>query len=473
MREATDPPSFLKLCAFAPLRETSGILLHTGGFNDVALRGWVGYASAMFLRLLHGFLFLCLATVVVAANVKLGVDVLEEENFASLEGKKVGLVAHPASVDSHLVSTVDVLRRTDRCKLVAIFGPEHGVYGDEYAGVKVGDRADARTGLTVFSLYGKNRKPSPEMLKGLDALVFDLQDIGSRSYTFISTMKNCLEACSDAGIEFVVLDRPNPIGGERIEGPMVEQGFESFVSALNVPYLYGMTMGELAQMVKEQVAPHYDKLKIVKMTGWKREMMWEDTGLKWVPTSPHIPEASSCEAYAATGILGELGQVSNGVGYTLPFKVVGAPWVKGEFLGDALNRMWPWARAYYKGMVEGSVINMEESPCPRGLHFRPVRFKPFYAEFKGEACEGVQIDLDPKDAGTLIEINFVILATLDAPKLFKGANAEEISMFDKVCGTDEARKWLVDGRDLNDLFKKWKDGCSKFRDLRLKHLLYN
>jgi uncharacterized protein YbbC (DUF1343 family) len=416
------------------------------------------------------FLF-ALLTVCYGGEFKLGVDVLEEKGFAPLADKKVGLVANPTSVNSSLVSTVDVLKKTDRCKLVAIFGPEHGVYGDEYAGVKVGDRTDKRTGLPIYSLYGKTRKPTPEMLKGLDALVFDLQDIGSRSYTYISSMKSCLEACAEAGIEFVVLDRPNPLGGERIEGPAgVEKPFESFISALNVPYLHGMTMGELAQLVKDDVAPHYTKLTVIPMEGWKRTDTWAKTGLRWVPTSPHIPQASTCAFYAATGILGELGQVSIGVGYPQPFELVGAPWIHGHDLTRALNDFWSSAAGYYRGAVKGEAINME-STYPRGIHFKEVHYKPFYALFKDQSCEGVQIYLDD-DAESLTEIQFRILAALDAPKLFKQASGEGISMFDKSCGSDEPRKWLAEGRDLRTLFEKWRTACQTFREKRARYLLY-
>jgi uncharacterized protein YbbC (DUF1343 family) len=405
-------------------------------------------------------------------NVRLGIDVLKASNFEVLKDKKVGLVAHPASVNEVLVPTVDILRATDQCKLVALFGPEHGVYGDEYAGVQVADRTDSRTGLPIFSLYGKTRKPTPEMLKNLDALVFDLQDIGSRSYTYISSMKLCLEACADAGIDFVVLDRPNPLGGERIEGPLIEKGFESYVSALNVPYLHGMTMGELAQWVKEQVAPHYQKLHVVKMSGWRRRMTWEDTNLNWVPTSPHIPQASSCAAYAATGILGELGQISNGVGYPLPFELIGAPGIKAEPFAAALNDYWLSAAEYYQAVSTGKEILMEPSPKPEGLVFRAARFKPFYTNFKDQPCQGVQLFVNPKSAETLVELNFRVLSILDAPKLFKQASADQVSMFDKACGTDEAKKYLLEKRNLTDLFAKWKASCSKFQETREKFLLY-
>ncbi|MCC7518354.1 MAG: DUF1343 domain-containing protein [Verrucomicrobiae bacterium] len=410
-----------------------------------------------------------------AEPVKLGVDVLREENFASLAGKKVGLVANPASVDSALRPTAEVLRGTDRCTLAAIFGPEHGVYGDEYAGMKVGDRTDARTGLKIHSLYGATRKPTPAMLQGLDALVFDLQDIGSRSYTYISTMRECLEACAQAGIEFVVLDRPNPLGGRRIEGPpRVEKGFESFVSRLDVPYRHGMTMGELARWVRERDAPSYSKLRVIPMKGWKREMTWAQTGLAWMPTSPHLPKAETCAAYAATGILGELGAISNGVGYTSPFELVGAPGVNPEVLAKAMQDYWLAAKTYYHHAATGHVdLDMKESRAPPGLRFLPARFKPFYGSFKGQPCGGVRLALDPREAEALVEINFRLLDVLGAPKVFDGSSPGQKAMFDKCCGSGEPRRVLAKGGDLEAMFREWRSACATFGEVRKPFLLYD
>jgi uncharacterized protein YbbC (DUF1343 family) len=382
------------------------------------------------------------------AQVKPGIDVLRDENFKAVANKRVGLVVNPASVDSKLVPTVDVLRAAPNVKLVALFGPEHGVYGDEYAGERVADKTDARTGIPAYSLYGANRKPTAGQMRDIDALVFDLQDIGSRSYTYIFTMKNCMEACSELDRELVILDRPNPLGGTRVEGPMLSKGYESGVSAFNVPYVHGMTMGELAQFVRDNLYPNFKKLSIVKMSGWRREMVWADTGLAWVPTSPHIPQASSCAAYAATGILGELKNVSNGVGYTLPFEIIGAPWIDGEKLADQLNAQ-----------------KLE------GVYFRPVRYKPFYATFKDEPCQGVQVHIDAKRAATLVEINYRALAALGPNKLF-GDASKRLPMFDKVSGSDEPRVTLTESPDLEPLFKKWKLQCAQFREERKKWLLY-
>src|SRR5215471_13072325 len=239
-------------------------------------------------------------------KIKLGIDVLRDSNFQQLSGKRVGVIANPASVDSNLVSTVDLFKRQNTCKLVALFGPEHGLYADEYAGEQVADRVDPRSGLPIYSLYGKTRKPTTQMSQNLDAFVLDLQDIGCRSYTYVGTMKAVMQRCSDDNLELVILDRPNPLGGNRIEGPDLKDGFESFVSSTPTPYVHGMTMGELALMIRERLHPDFKKLTIVRMEGWKRDMTWRDTGLSWVPTSPQIPQARGCAFYVATGIVGEL-----------------------------------------------------------------------------------------------------------------------------------------------------------------------
>lgn len=407
-----------------------------------------------------------------AAQVKFGIDVLRDENFKSLAGKRVGLIANPASVDEHLAPTSHVIRDSGVVNLVAMFGPEHGIYGDEYAGDKVTDRKDPRTGIPIYSLYGKTRKPTPEMLAGIDTLVFDLQDIGARSYTYISTLKVAMEACAEQGKQLVVLDRPNPLGGQRVEGPgLDEKNYTSFVGIIDVPYLHGMTTGELAQLMRERYHPDFDKLTVIKMTGWTRDMTWEDTGHAWVPTSPHLPHISTIAAYAATGIVGELYVISNGVGYTLPFEVVGAPYVDGEALSDALNQYWRSPRQAYDALSDNKVVKAEKSAKPEGVFFRSVRFKPFYATFKTELCQGVQVHIDPKRAGTIVEINYRLMEALNAKKILEEAPKRH-DMFDKVNGSDEARRYLTEGKDLSELFAKWKRQCDQFKDARKKYLLY-
>ncbi len=407
---------------------------------------------------------------VFAQPVRLGVDMLREGGFEVLRGKRVGLVAHPASRDSRFVSTVEVLRGAAGVELVALFGPEHGVYGDEYAGDKIADRSDPRTGLPAYSLYGSNRKPTEAMLEGLDVLVFDLQDIGARSYTYISTMRACMEACAEQGIEFVILDRPNPLGGERIEGGFVEEGFESFISHIAVPYVHGMTMGELAGLVRDKYTPGYEKLTVIKMSGWERGMKWEDTGLRWVITSPHIPNAKACAYYVATGIVGELFTVSIGVGYTQPFELFGAPGLDGEVLGEALNDYWKTPGRYYQGTTEGQKIRLPKSGAPLGVTFRPVWFKPFYSRFKGEVCQGVQVYLDLDKKVNLVETNFKLAQALGGEFIF--GDGERDRSFDIATGTNKARLLLMSGSPLEGLFADWRRQSEGFRKDREKYLLY-
>ena len=210
--------------------------------------------------------------------VKTGIEVLKDNNFDILQGKRVGLITNPTGVDSELRSTIDILFEAKNVNLVALFGPEHGVRGDVYAGDKVQSSTDTKTGLPIYSIYGKNRKPTKEMLSNIDVLVYDIQDIGCRSYTFISTMGLAMIASAESDIEFIVLDRPNPLGGEKIEGNLVEDQFISFVSQFKIPYLYAQTPGELALMLNEEnMLGIKCKLKVVKMQGWKRDMIWADT----------------------------------------------------------------------------------------------------------------------------------------------------------------------------------------------------
>jgi uncharacterized protein YbbC (DUF1343 family) len=299
-----------------------------------------------------------------AQSVMTGIEVLREEGFTQLKGKRVGLVTNPSGVDSNLNSTIDILYKAQDVKLVALFGPEHGVRGDVYAGGKVSDSVDSVTGLPVFSLYGATRKPTPEMLAGIDVMVYDIQDVGVRSYTFISTLGLVMEACAAADIEVMVLDRPNPLGGHKIEGCYVEQPFNSFVSQYRIPYVYGLTVGELAVMINEEglnrgqkgnQEPVKCRLSVVPMKGWTRDMIYEDTKLPWVLPSPNIPFKDSPMYYAASGVCGELyGFMNIGIGYTLPFQLFGAIWLDPQKLKSRLEE-----------------YDLE------GVSFRTIWYKPF------------------------------------------------------------------------------------------------
>lgn len=395
----------------------------------------------------------CTAPLPVLARVKLGVDVLADGGFAALGGQRIGLITHPAGVAGDMRSTIDVLMSAPGVKLVALFGPEHGARGDAPAGDKVEDYKDPATGLPVRSIYGKTRKPTPEMLADIDTLVFDLQDIGSRSYTFISTLAVAMEAAAENGKRFIVLDRPNPITGVRIEGRPLDLKFQSFVGQLPIPYLHGMTVGELAQMINGEgwlKGGVKCDLSVIPMQGWTRDMWWDQTGLVWVPTSPHIPRADSSAFYACTGILGELGAVSIGVGYTLPFELIGKPGLDAEKLAAELNgRKLP------------------------GVFFRATYFQPFYAAHAKKTCGGVQVVLTDRNAADLTAIQFHAmdaLRRLDPEIRFFGAKRDD--MFDKVCGTDIIRRLIEQNAPIEDVLRAWRAGVDEFRTAREKYLLY-
>jgi uncharacterized protein YbbC (DUF1343 family) len=340
-------------------------------------------------------------------------------------------------------------------KLTALFGPEHGIYGSEFAGTNIESSVDGRTGLKVHSLYGTNHSPSPEMLKGLDVLVYDLQDTGCRAYTYVSTMGVSMQACGKAGVEFVVLDRPNPLGGERIEGPMLEDKFRSMVGKWRVPYVYGMTCGELARMINgERWITNTCKLTVVPMKGWKRSMVWRDTALPWVPTSPHVPHGESPLYQVATGMLGEIGGVSTGIGYTLPFQCIAAPGVDAHKLSRSLN----------------------DYNLP-GVRFNPTIYKPYYFSFKDKEVGGAQVYVTDPARAPLTAINIYALEALKKEAgrdLFaEGARTNKtFSMFDKVNGTDATRKALQAGTSAKAIVTSWNAGENEFREMRKKYLLY-
>ena len=392
-----------------------------------------------------------------ALPVKLGNEVLVEHKFKELAGKRIGLITNPSGVSRNLESTMDVLRHAAGVNLVALFGPEHGIYGDVPAGDKIASRTDARTGLPVHSLYGATRKPTAEMLRDLDAVVYDLQDTGCRSYTYVSTMGVAMEACAENGVEFIVLDRPNPLGGVRIEGTLVEDKFRSFVSQWNVPYVYGLTCGELARMINgEGWIRQRCKLTVVPMKNWKRTMVWCDTGLPWVPTSPHVPHGESPMFQVATGMIGELGggAASTGIGYTLPFQCVAAPDVDMHKLAEALNA--------YRLL---------------GVRFLPVTYKPYYFAFKDEVIGGVQIFFTEPACAPLTAINFYALEALKkvcGRDVFAEAvkSGRKFDMFDKVNGTDATRKALQQGKSAAEIVASWRPAEEVFRKQRAKYLLY-
>lgn len=393
--------------------------------------------------------------------VKTGVEVLRDRDFEGLVGKRVGLVTNPSGVDSRLKSTIDILNEAPGVELVALYGPEHGVRGEVYAGGKVDSFTDPATGLPVYSIYGSTRKPTQEMLEGIDVMVYDIQDVGVRSYTFISTLGLVMEACAEKGIEVMVLDRPNPLGGNKIEGCYVEQPFNSFVSQYRIPYVYGLTVGELAVMINEEglnrgqkgdQAPARCRLEVIPMEGWTRDMLYEDTGLPWVLPSPNIPFKESPMYYAASGVCGELyGFMNIGIGYTLPFQVFGATWLDPERL---------------KKTLEGY-----ELP---GVSFRTIWYKPFSGSLKGQLVGGLQFFFTDYEKARLTEVQFMVMQAV--AQLYPDKKAFEtvsgIGLFDKVCGTDQIRLKFSENYRFDDIRDYWRKDESDFRKLSGKYYLY-
>jgi len=404
-------------------------------------------------RILLFSLILLFILQVTHSQVKTGIEVLVDRNFDLLQGKRVGLVTNPTGVDRSLRSTIDILH--EHVNLTALFGPEHGVRGNFSAGDHVGDQIDAQTGIPVYSLYGKSRKPSREMLEHVDVIVYDIQDIGVRSYTYISTMGLVMEAAAETGKEVVVLDRPNPLGGIRVEGPLVEDGFHSFVSQYSVPYVYGLTCGELALMLNGEGMLEEGKqcnLQVVPMEGWQRDMTFGSCGLPWVPTSPHIPDYRTASFYPATGIIGELDPNMIGIGYTLPFQVLATENIDALELTHAMNSL----------QIDG-------------VEFRPIWFKPYYMAKKGTPLQGVQIYLTDPLRAPLTSIQFWFLQ--EARKLdpefnpFEGKEGR-YSMFDKVCGSDHLRSSIMTTFDFTALLEYWNRDVDRFRERSIPYYLY-
>jgi uncharacterized protein YbbC (DUF1343 family) len=370
--------------------------------------------------------------------VDLGIDVLAQSDYALLAGKRVGLITNQTGVDSNGTRTRVLLKKN--CNLVALYSPEHGLDGRRGAGKYVASRRDPVTGVIAHSLYGPTRKPTSAMLRGVDVLVFDLQDIGCRSYTYISTMGRCMEAAGENGIPFVVLDRPNPLGGMRIEGPSVEGRWISFVSQFPIPYVHGLTVGELAKMANARGwNGSRCNLTVVPMRGWSRNMTWGETGLRWIPTSPNIPRGSSPLYYVATGLVGELSGLETGVGGPAPFESVTA-----------------------RGLNGGSFTQYLRSLDTPGVSF-------------AQLSSGAKLRIDPDAATDLTGLNIYFLAEMNRrmrPNLFRKSSASKLDIFYKCYGSTVIRSQLQSGASPGRIVASWVSNVRNFRAQRSAYLLY-
>ncbi len=387
----------------------------------------------------------------VSQSTLLGIDNFLHNYLTLVQGKRVGLLTNPSGVNRQLQSTVDLLyAQRPAVQLTALFAPEHGIRGAVMAGEKVANEIDPKTRLPVHSLYGGTLKPTPAMLSTVDVLMVDIQDIGLRSYTYIYTMAKLMEAAAEQGKPVIVLDRPNPIGGIGVEGNLVEAGFFSFVGLYPIPYRHGMTIGELARLFNEEFGIR-SQLTVIPLLNWQRSMTWKDTGLAWIPTSPHVPTWETIPVMGATGTLGELGTVSTGIGYTLPFGLIGAPWINGEQLANQLNRL--------------------QLP---GVFFRPTHYKPFYGKYQNTHSEGVQLHLTDihqfKPFVTGLHLMKTLVTLYPSQNLW--GQGSRLAMFNKVMGTDKITHALQQGQTVAEIERSWQSSLQQFQMLRQKYLLY-
>jgi uncharacterized protein YbbC (DUF1343 family) len=392
-------------------------------------------------------------------SITLGIDYLEKSKFAVLTGKRVGLLTHPAGKNGMGESTVDVFVRSNEVNLVALFGPEHGIYGDEKASVPVDDKIDKKTGLPVFSLYGKFRKPTSKMLTKIDSLVIDLQDVGVRCYTYISCMRYAMEACFEAGVEVVVLDRPNPLGGIKVAGPPMDEACMSYVGAFQIPFVHGLTIGELALWSKkvsgvlntEDTNRKKGKLIIVPMLGWTREMTWPQTGLSWYPTSPNIPTLDAVAGYPMTGLGAQMGKFKHGIGTKHPFRFLTYEGKSADALKTALDQ-----------------LNIP------GLAFK---IKALLSS-DGEKKDGVYIVINDWEKWRPTDLPFFMMqlsALWQTPSPFSEASDSEIVLFNKHVGSQSWWDALVTDAgsvDTQKFLAKWNLDSERFVSLVKPYLLY-
>lgn len=362
-----------------------------------------------------------------------------------------GLITHPAAVLPDFTHCTGALLEAG-IDIVALFSPEHGYTGAVADGATVGDTIDTRTGLPIFSLYGTNKSPTSTMLHNVDVLFFDMQDVGVRFYTFISTLYHILKSVAAAGIPLIVLDRPNPLGGNVMEGPDLVPGFESFIGIAPIPLRYGLTVGELAHYLNETYTLDAD-LIVIAMQGWRRNMEFDDTGLSWVPTSPAMPHLSTARVYPGTCLL-EGTNVSEGRGTALPFEVCGAPWIDG----DALARH----------------LNAQTLP---GVRFRPTVFAPSASKFNGEVCAGVQLHVIDRAVFRPVTVGLHLLAALKQhyPEHFawrEGSWEGKCPHIDLLAGTDRVRIALDAGADVDALVASWQNDLDKFAEVSRPYQLY-
>ena len=388
--------------------------------------------------------------------MKLGLEALLESHLHLLDGARIGLIVNPASINSDFKHAADLFHEHERINLTALFGPQHGIRGETQDNmIEWQTFRDKKTGLPAYSLYGETRKPTQEMLASVDAIVFDVQDVGTRVYTFLWTMKLAMEAARERGIAFIVLDRPNPINGIDIEGNIHEPQFRSFVGMHAIPMRHGMTVGELALMFNSEFEICCE-LSVIKMEGWRRAMWFEETGLPWVMPSPNMPTVDTAVVYPGSVMI-EGTTVSEGRGTTRPFEIIGAPYIEPQRLIERLT----------KDRAQGAV-------------FRPMHFEPTFHKFKGELCGGVQIHVTDRAAFRPVTAGVQIISAIRElyPNEFGWKQPPYEYVYDKlpfdvINGSARVREMIESGATASEIEDIWRAGLDEFARRRKPYLLYD
>lgn len=383
---------------------------------------------------------------------RLGIENLVEQDFASLKDKRVGLMTNPSAVDSRLRLTYDILRNAPQVNLTALFGPEHGFLGSVADGEKIASQTDSTTNLPIFSLYGDSLRPSAEMLSLIDVMLCDIQDIGVRYYTFLWTISHIIEACGKEGVEVIILDRPNPLGG-KLNGGALEPEFSSLVGRYDVPIRHGMTIGEMLFMLNATVNPTPAELIIIPCEGYQRQMTWKDTNLAFIPPSPNMPHLITAKHYPGSCLI-EGTNLSEGRGTTLPFEIVGAPFIDATRLADTLN-------------------DLKLS----GILFRPHHFTPTSSKFSSVECHGIQAHIVDEQVYEPISAWLNVIAVIQHlyPAQFQWLEPYQqngIRHFDRLIGNDDVRQQIDDGETIETIVREWAGDIVKFQDKRAAYLLY-
>lgn len=385
-------------------------------------------------------LFFYLQSATGQVPVRVGADRLLDSRYLDyLQGKRIGIITNSTGVTSELESTLDILARLPQVEVAAIFSPEHGLLGQAQAGEAISSHGN------VYSLYGDTRAPTAQMLEQIDLLLYDIQDVGARFYTYISTLYLSMRAAAKSGIPLIVLDRPDPIGGSAVEGPVLEAGHESFVGIDTIPVRYGMTPGELARFLNGE--NDFDcSLTIFSLSGWRRSQWYDQTGLEWIPPSPNMPHPSTTVVYPGFCLI-EGSNLSEGRGTTRPFEFIGAPWLNSRELASRLNQL-----------------------RLAGTHFRPQAFTPSFSKYQGQLCEGVHIHVLNRDSFRPVRVALHFLA--EVRKLHPDKFEFDAKSFDSLAGNSWIRKALLESQPVERIVERWQAPLQDFRNKRRKYLLY-